>query len=160
MSIHEIEAKTIQGQSRSLKDYEGNLLLVVNVASKCGLTPQYKDLENLYKKYKDRGFRILGFPCNQFMGQEPGTEEEIQQFCSTNYDVSFDLFSKVDVNGANRHPLYQFLAGPEAAFPGDISWNFEKFLVGEDGKVIQRFSPKTSPSDPKIVETIESNLPS
>ena len=99
MSLHEIKASTIQGDERSLKDYEGNLVMVVNVASKCGLTPQYKDLEELYRKYKDRGFRILGFPCNQFMGQEPGSEEEIQQFCSTKYDVTFDLFSKVDATG-------------------------------------------------------------
>ncbi|MEQ8351976.1 MAG: glutathione peroxidase [Leptospiraceae bacterium] len=158
MSIHDYEVKTIQGEERSLKDYKGNLLMVVNVASKCGLTPQYKGLEELYRKYKDRGFRILGFPCNQFMGQEPGTEEEIQQFCSTKYDVTFDLFSKVDVNGSNRHPVYQFLAGDGANFPGDISWNFEKFLVDGEGKVVQRFSPKTGPADPSITEAIEKNL--
>ncbi|HBS04506.1 MAG TPA: glutathione peroxidase [Leptospiraceae bacterium] len=158
MSLHEIKASTIQGDERSLKDYEGNLVMVVNVASKCGLTPQYKDLEELYRKYKDRGFRILGFPCNQFMGQEPGSEEEIQQFCSTKYDVTFDLFSKVDVNGQNRHPVYQFLAGENAAFPGDISWNFEKFLVDGQGKVLQRFSPKTSPSDASVIKSIEENL--
>ena len=158
MSLHEIKASTIQGNERSLKDYEGNLVMVVNVASKCGLTPQYKDLEELYRKYKDRGFRILGFPCNQFMGQEPGSEEEIQQFCSTKYDVTFDLFSKVDVNGQNRHPVYQFLAGENAAFPGDISWNFEKFLVDGQGKVLQRFSPKTSPSDASVIKSIEENL--
>jgi len=158
MSLHDIKAKTIQGEERSLNDYQGNLVMVVNVASKCGLTPQYKDLEELYRKYKDRGFRILGFPCNQFMGQEPGSEEEIQQFCSTKYDVTFDMFSKVDVNGSSRHPVYQFLAGDQAAFPGDISWNFEKFLVDSEGKVIQRFSPRTSPSDASVVKSIEENL--
>ena len=158
MSLHDIKAKTIQGEERSLNDYQGNLVMVVNVASKCGLTPQYKDLEEVYRKYKDRGFRILGFPCNQFMGQEPGSEEEIQQFCSTKYDVTFDMFSKVDVNGSSRHPVYQFLAGDQAAFPGDISWNFEKFLVDSEGKVIQRFSPRTSPSDASVVKSIEENL--
>ncbi len=158
MSLHDIKAKTIQGEERSLNDYQGNLVMVVNVASKCGLTPQYKDLEELYRKYKDRGFRILGFPCNQFMGQEPGSEEEIQQFCSTKYDVTFDMFSKVDVNGSGRHPVYQFLAGDQATFPGDISWNFEKFLVDSEGKVIQRFSPRTSPSDASVVKSIEENL--
>lgn len=156
--LHDLNAKTIQGEEKSLNDYKGNTVLVVNVASKCGLTPQYKDLEEIYRKYSDKGFKILGFPCNQFMGQEPGTEEDIQQFCSTKYDVTFDLFSKIDVNGKNRHPVYQFLAGEGARFPGDISWNFEKFLIDGEGNVVQRFSPKTSPSDPEVVKAIETTL--
>lgn len=157
--FHNLEAKSIQGQPRSLADYKGQLLMVVNVASKCGLTPQYKTLESIYRKYKDQGFTVLGFPCNQFMGQEPGSEEEIQTFCARNYDVSFDMFSKVEVNGSGRHPVYQFLAGKDARFPGDITWNFEKFVVGPDGEVLQRFSPKTPPDDPQVVSLIEANLP-
>ncbi|MCB1168913.1 MAG: glutathione peroxidase [Leptospiraceae bacterium] len=158
--LYDLSAKTISGEEKPLKDYQGKVTLVVNVASKCGLTPQYEGLEALYRKYKDQGFQILGFPCNQFMGQEPGTEEEIQQFCSTKYDVSFDLFSKVDVNGSGRHPVYQFLAGEGAKFPGDISWNFEKFLINEQGDVIQRFSPRTTPEDKELVQSVESALQS
>ena len=158
--LYDLSAKTISGEDKSLNDYQGKVTMVVNVASKCGLTPQYKGLEELYRKYKDQGFQILGFPCNQFMGQEPGTEEEIQQFCSTKYDVSFDLFSKVDVNGSGRHPVYQFLAGEGAKFPGDISWNFEKFLINEQGDVIQRFSPRTTPEDKELVQSVESALQS
>src|SRR5690606_4464561 len=120
---------------------------VVNVASKCGLTPQYKKLEPLYREYQAKGFAILGLPCNQFMGQEPGTDEEIQNFCATKYDVTFPLSGKVDVNGANRNPLYTFLAGEQAKFPGDIQWNFEKFLIGKNGDVVKRFSPKVEPDD-------------
>ena len=156
--LYDLSAKTISGEEKPLKDYQGKVTLVVNVASKCGLTPQYEGLEALYRKYKDQGFQILGFPCNQFMGQEPGTEEEIQQFCSTKYDVSFDLFSKVDVNGSGRHPVYQFLAGEGAKFPGDISWNFEKFLIDRQGNVIARFSPRTKPNDADLVAAIEGAL--
>jgi len=157
-SLHDYQAKTIDGKEKSLSEYSGQPVLVVNVASKCGLTPQYKGLEEIYRKYSDQGLRVLGFPCNQFMGQEPGSEEEIQQFCSTKYDVTFDMFSKIDVNGKDRHPIYEFLAGKDAQFPGDISWNFEKFLVGADGKVVERFSPRTSPTDSSITAAIEKQL--
>src|SRR5205823_9527632 len=122
-SVHEIAVKDIDGKDTSLKAYKGKVLLVVNVASKCGLTPQYKALEAIHEKYKDKGFTVLGFPCNQFGGQEPGTNEQIKQFCSENYNVTFPLFDKIDVNGPKRHPLYVALAGPESPFPGDIKWN-------------------------------------
>ena len=134
------------------------MVLVVNVASKCGLTPQYKALENLYQVYKDKGFNVLGLPCNQFAGQEPGSEKEIQDFCSLNYGVSFPLAGKLEVNGAQRHSLYRLLAGEGAEFPGDITWNFEKFLVGKDGRVLARFSPRTAPDDPAVVQAIEKAL--
>ena len=123
------------------------MLLVVNVASKCGLTPQYAGLENLYQTYRERGFAVLGVPCNQFAGQEPGSEADIQSFCSLNYGVSFPMSAKVEVNGSARHPLYRLLAGEGAEFPGDITWNFEKFLLGPDGRVLARFSPRTAPDD-------------
>ena len=125
----------------------GKVLLVVNVASKCGLTPQYAGLENLYQTYRERGFAVLGVPCNQFAGQEPGSEADIQSFCSLNYGVSFPMSAKVEVNGSARHPLYRLLAGEGAEFPGDITWNFEKFLLGPDGRVLARFSPRTAPDD-------------
>jgi glutathione peroxidase len=161
MSIYDANINTLEGQSADLHQYEGKALLVVNVASKCGLTPQYEGLENLHEKYGSRGFEVLGFPCNQFMGQEPGSPDEIREFCDTNYKVQFPLFEKIDVNGANQHPLYAELeqtadADGEA---GDVKWNFEKFLVAPDGKVVGRFRPQVTPEDPTLVEAIESQLP-
>lgn len=159
-TLYDFEHKSIAGEKQSLADYRGKVALVVNVASKCGLTPQYTGLEELYRAYKDRGLTVLGFPCNQFAGQEPGTEAEIQTFCSTKYDVSFPLFSKLDVNGEARHPLYAWLTSeptkPEG--PGDVQWNFGKFLIGRDGKVIARFSPTTAPNAEPLVTAVESAL--
>jgi len=157
-SVQDIPVKDIDGKDTSLKAYQGKVLLVVNVASKCGLTPQYKALETMHEKYKDKGFTVLGFPCNQFMGQEPGTNEQIKQFCSTKYNVSFPLFDKLEVNGPNRHPLYVALAGKDSPFPGDIKWNFGKFLIGRDGKILKRFEPRTVPDAPEVVAAIEAAL--
>jgi glutathione peroxidase len=134
------------------------VLLIVNVASKCGLTPQYKALEALQQKYQAKGFTVLGFPCNQFGGQEPGSNEEIKQFCSSKYSVTFPLFDKLAVNGPKRHPLYAELAGESSPFPGDIKWNFGKFLIGKDGKIIKRFEPKTTPDSPEVTAAIEAAL--
>lgn len=156
--IYEIPLKNIDGKETSLEPYKGKVLLVVNVASKCGLTPQYTALESLYEKYKDQGLVVLGFPCNQFAGQEPGTDQEIKQFCSTKYSVSFPLFDKIEVNGANRHPLYVALAGKDSPYPGDIKWNFNKFLVGRDGKILQRFEPRTTPDSPEVIKAVEAAL--
>ena len=157
-SLYDIPVKDIDGKESSLKDYQGKVLLIVNVASKCGLTPQYKALEAIHEKYKAQGFTVLGFPCNQFMGQEPGTNEEIKQFCSSKYNVSFPLFDKLEVNGPNRHPLYVALAGQDSPFPGNIKWNFGKFLVGRDGKILKRFEPRTTPDSPEVVEAIQAAL--
>jgi glutathione peroxidase len=159
-TLHDFSARTIFGEESSLRDYAGKVALVVNVASKCGLTPQYDGLEKLYETMKPRGLEVLGFPCNQFAGQEPGTDEEVQQFCTLTYGVQFPLFSKIDVNGPQRHPLYAWLTaatvGPEEA--GDIKWNFGKFVVGRDGKVVARFAPPTAPNDPALVAAIEKAL--
>jgi len=157
-SVYDIPLKDIDGKDTSLKAYKGKVILIVNVASKCGLTPQYQALEQLQEKYKDKGFSVLGFPCNQFGGQEPGTNEEIKQFCSSKYNVSFPLFDKIDVNGPKRHPLYVALAGQESPYPGDIKWNFNKFLIGRDGKIIKRFEPRTKPDAPEVIEAIEAAL--
>jgi len=159
-SVYEFTMKDIEGKDVKLDTYKGKVSLVVNTASKCGLTPQYEGLQALYDKYKDKGFVILGFPANNFMGQEPGTEKEIKDFCTLNYKVSFPMFSKISVKGTDQHPFYTYLTNKESnpGFEGDITWNFEKFLVGKDGKVIARFSPKTKPEDPKIVEAIEAAL--
>jgi len=159
--IYEHSAKTLQGQPASLQPYAGKALLIVNVASKCGLTPQYRGLEELQEKYATRGFSVIGFPCNQFGGQEPGTAAEIQTFCSTSYGVTFPMFEKVEVNGPNRHPIYAELTqvADGAGKAGDIQWNFEKFLISADGKSIQRFRPKTEPSDPALVAALEASLP-
>jgi glutathione peroxidase len=157
-SLYDIPLKDIAGKGTSLKGYQGKVLLVVNVASKCGLTPQYKSLEALQQKYKAQGFTVLGFPCNQFGGQEPGTNEEIVQFCSSKYNVSFPLFDKLEVNGGNRHPLYTALAGPSSPFPGDIKWNFGKFLIGRDGKILHRFEPRTAPDSAEVTAAIEAAL--
>jgi glutathione peroxidase len=161
VSVHDIPLNTLSGQPSSLGDLAGKTLLVVNVASKCGLTPQYTGLEQLHERYADRGFSVVGFPCNQFGGQEPGSAEEIEQFCSTTYGVTFPMFEKIDVNGPGRHPVYTELTElPDAeGEAGDIQWNFEKFLVGPDGKVIARFRPMTTPEDPGLVSAIEANLP-
>ena len=161
MTVYDIPLSTLAGQPASLGDLSGRTLLVVNVASKCGLTPQYEGLERLHERYGDRGFSVVGFPCNQFGGQEPGTAGEIQEFCSATYGVSFPLFEKLEVNGPGRHPVYEELtAVPDAdGEAGDIQWNFEKFLVGPDGAVIARFRPRTDPEDPDLVAAIEANLP-
>ncbi|SRR6266496_2481746 len=157
-SIYDIKLKDIDGKDTTLNAYKGKVLLIVNVASKCGLTPQYKALEALQQKYKDKGLTVLGFPCNQFGGQEPGTNDEIKQFCSTKYNVTFPLFDKIDVNGEKRHPLYVALAGKESPFPGDIKWNFNKFLIGKDGKILKRFEPRTTPDSPEVTQAIEATL--
>ncbi|MGD0373892.1 MAG: glutathione peroxidase [Streptosporangiaceae bacterium] len=161
MSVYDFPVNTLSGQPGSLGDLSGKTLLVVNVASKCGLTPQYAGLERLHERFSDRGFSVVGFPCNQFGGQEPGGAEEIQQFCSVNYGVSFPLFEKIDVNGPDRHPIYAELTEvPDAAgAAGDIRWNFEKFLIAPDGKVAGRFRPQTDPEDPALVAAIEASLP-
>jgi glutathione peroxidase len=159
--IQEHPVHTLAGEPSSLGAYAGQALLIVNVASKCGLTPQYTGLEELQAKYGARGFSVVGFPCNQFGAQEPGSAEEIQTFCSTTYGVTFPMFEKVDVNGAARHPIYGDLTqvADASGTAGDIQWNFEKFLVSADGKTIQRFRPKTTPSDPTLVAAIEASLP-
>lgn len=153
-----IPFKTITGKETSLADYKGKVVLVVNTASKCGLTPQYEALETIYDKYRRKDFVILGFPCNDFGNQEPGTEKEIREFCKASYDVSFPLMEKVHVKGAEQHPLYAALTGEKGAFPGEVKWNFGKFLIGKDGKPIARFEPKTTPDSPEVVEAIEKAL--
>ena len=157
-AFHELVLDALDGTPLPLETLKDRVVLVVNVASKCGLTPQYAALENLYQQYKGQGFSVLGVPCNQFAGQEPGTEEEIQAFCSLNYGVSFPLSSKLDVNGADRHQLYRLLAGEGAEFPGDITWNFEKFLVPQDGRALARFSPRTAPDEASVIQAIEKAL--
>lgn len=157
-AFHDLNLRALDGQELPLAPYKGQVVLVVNVASKCGLTPQYAGLEKLYQQYKGNGFTVLGVPCNQFAGQEPGSEDEIRSFCSLNYGVTFPLGSKLEVNGPGRHPLYRLLAGEGAEFPGDITWNFEKFLVGQDGRVLARFSPRTTPDDPALIQAIEKAL--
>jgi glutathione peroxidase len=155
-SIHDIAVKDIDGKETTLGAYKGKVLLIVNVASKCGYTPQYQGLETIYEKYKDKGFVVLGFPCNQFGQQEPGTNEEIKQFCSSKYNVTFPMFDKIDVNGEKRHPLYVALAGEQSPYPGNIKWNFSKFLIGRDGKIIKRFESKAAPESPEVTAAIES----
>jgi glutathione peroxidase len=157
-SVYDLTVKDIDGKQSSLKAYQGKVILIVNVASRCGFTPQYKNLEAVYEKYKDKGFAVLGFPCNQFGSQEPGTNEEIKQFCSSKYNVSFPLFDKIEVNGPNRHPLYATLAGKDSPFPGDIKWNFNKFLIGKDGKILKRFDSKVAPDAPEVTQAIEGAL--
>ncbi len=156
--IYDLAVKDIDGKDTTLGAYKGKVVLIVNVASKCGFTPQYKNLEAVYQKYKDQGFVVLGFPCNQFGGQEPGTDAEIKQFCTSKYDVTFPLFDKIEVNGANRHPLYVALAGANSPFPGDIKWNFNKFLIGKDGKILKRFDSNIKPDAPEATEAIEAAL--
>ncbi|HEY0458802.1 MAG TPA: glutathione peroxidase [Pyrinomonadaceae bacterium] len=176
--IYEIPVKTIDGQETNLGEYKDKVLLVVNVASKCGLTPQYEGLERLYENYRGRGFEILGFPANNFMGQEPGTEEEIKDFCSTNYSVEFPLFSKISVKGDDQHQLYHYLTetkpdtdvndggfeeklkgyGSVRSKPGEVLWNFEKFLVGKDGRIAARFAPDVTPDDERLIEKVEEEI--
>ena len=162
MSIYDLPINTLEGSPGELTEQKGKVTLVVNVASKCGLTPQYTGLENLHEKYADRGFSVLGFPCNQFMGQEPGTPGEIATFCSTTYGVTFPLFEKIDVNGQARHAIYtELTAVPDAeGKAGDVQWNFEKFLVNPNGEVVARFRPTVEPESADIVAAIESVLPS
>lgn len=161
-NVLDFKMKSLDGKQIDLNQYKGNVVLVVNVASECGLTPQYSQLQALHEKYGPKGLRVLGFPCNQFGRQEPGTAEEISEFCSSNYGVTFDLFEKVDVNGEDACPLYQLLtqlnAKPKGA--GDVSWNFEKFIINRDGKVVHRFEPQTKPDDPVLVGVIEGELKS
>ncbi len=161
MSLYDIPLHTLTGEPTSLGAHRGAALLVVNVASKCGLTPQYEGLERLQQRYAERGFTVLGVPCNQFAGQEPGTSEEIQTFCSTTYGVSFPLLEKIDVNGEQRHPLYAELTRtPDAqGEAGDVQWNFEKFLISPDGEVVGRFRPRTEPEADDVVAAIEAQLP-
>jgi len=160
-AIYDIETKLLEGDPIALSEYKGKALLVVNVASRCGFTPQYEGLQALYEKYQDRGLEILGFPCNQFLAQEPGTEEEIRQFCSSVYSVTFPIFRKIDVNGEDRAPLYEILTQKEDAEgkAGDVYWNFEKFLVSPEGDVVGRFRTGVTPEDPALVDAIEEQLP-
>ncbi|WP_437611077.1 glutathione peroxidase [Erwinia sp. V71] len=179
MSIFDTELVTLDGEKTTLQQWQGKVLLVVNVASKCGLTPQYEQLEALQKSWQAQGFSVLGFPCNAFLEQEPGSNDEIKTFCSTTYGVTFPMFSKIEVNGANRHPLYAQLtaAQPQAIAPegsgflermvskgrapkatGDILWNFEKFLIDREGNVVQRFSPDMAPDAPEVVNSIKQAL--
>lgn len=150
-TLQSYSADRIDGGGNLIPDLAGKVVLAVNVASKCGLTPQYEGLEKLYEGLQDKGFVVVGFPCNQFGAQEPGTEQEIVQFCQTNYDVSFPLTGKIDVNGPGRHPIYQWLT---AEFSGDIEWNFEKFLIGRDGRVVKRYPPATKPDDKGLLQDI------
>ncbi len=151
--VYGFTMKTIDGKDKSLADYKGDVLLIVNVASLCGNTPQYKDLESLYESYKDKGFKILAFPANNFGAQEPGTNEEIKTFCDNTYHVSFDLFSKISVKGDDQHPLYRYLT-TGTDFKGDIGWNFAKFLVDRNGRVVARYAPKKIPTDDEVVQKI------
>jgi glutathione peroxidase len=161
MSIYDHPVQALGGGDADLHEHQDRLALIVNVASRCGLTPQYAGLEALQQRYEDRGFTVLGFPCNQFLGQEPGTSEEIATFCSTTYGVTFPLFEKIDVNGDDRHPLYRDLTEVFDAdgAAGDVQWNFEKFLVAPGGAVIGRFRPGVEPEAPELVAAIEANLP-
>lgn len=156
-SIYDLEVQAADGTSRSLSDYKGKVLLIVNVASQCGFTPQYAGLEQLHRQWEDRGLVILGFPCNDFGAQEPGTIEEIQQFCSVNYGVTFEVMGKVAILGEDKHPLYRYLT--ENAEPqGDVKWNFEKFLISRDGEIAGRFSSKVAPEDNELKQSIETLL--
>ena len=177
-AIQDIPLRTIDGRDASLRDYAGQVLLVVNVASKCGLTPQYEALESLYGAHREQGFTVLGFPCNQFLGQEPGEEAEIAAFCDTKYGIDFPLFSKIEVKGPGQHPLYAALTQaiadarvkPDSGFrdrlakhgvdprPGEVLWNFEKFLIARDGAVVARFAPDVPPDDPMVTEAIAAEL--
>lgn len=176
--IYDIPVKTIDGEETNLGEYKGEVLLVVNVASKCGLTPQYEGLQKLYSEYKDKGFEVLGFPANNFMGQEPGTEDEIKSFCETNFNVSFPMFSKVSAKGDDQHPLYKYLVetkpetdvndgefeeklkgfGSERSEPSEVLWNFEKFLVSKDGEVVARFAPDVTAEDERLTSKIDAEL--
>ena len=153
-ALYSFTMKTIDGNDKKLSDYKGKVLMIVNVASKCGHTPQYKGLEALYEKYKDSGFMILGFPANNFLWQEPGTNEEIKTFCSLNYGVTFDMFSKISVKGDDQNPLYTYLT-KESSVPGEVKWNFQKYLVDRHGNVVDKFSPGTEPTEKEVIDKIE-----
>jgi glutathione peroxidase len=153
--LYDIAVRRIDGRDATLREYAGDVLLAVNVASECGLTPQYAGLEKLYEEKAGRGLRVLGFPCNQFGAQEPGSNEQIAQFCTTRFNVTFPLFDKIEVNGPGRHPLYGALTDAE---PGDITWNFEKFLIDRKGRVVGRFAPDVTPEDPALLEAIDDAL--
>jgi glutathione peroxidase len=157
-TVYDFSAKTIDGKTKKLADFKGKVLLIVNTASQCGFTPQYKGLEALHQRFAERGFSVLGFPCNQFGGQEPGAESEIAEFCQMNYGVTFPMFAKVDVNGDSAHPLFKYLTSAKPGLLGSeaIKWNFTKFLVGRDGKVIERYAPTTKPEE--IAADIEKAL--
>ena len=161
VTIHQIPVRRLSGEDTTLAEHAGKALLIVNVASQCGLTPQYTGLEQLHERLADRGFAVLGFPCNQFGGQEPGTSEEIAEFCSTTYGVTFPMYAKIEVNGDDRHPLYERLTAVSdgKGEAGDIMWNFEKFLVSPDGVIVGRFRPRTTPEDPTLLAAIEDVLP-
>ena len=156
--VHEIPLKDIDGKATSLGAFAGKTILLVNVASKCGYTPQYESLEEVHRRYKDRGFTVVGVPCNDFGSQEPGSNKEIKEFCSTKYNVSFPLLDKMHVKGPEQHPLYAYLTGKDAAFPGDIKWNFGKFLIGPDGKVLKRWDSGMKPDAKEVTEAIEASL--
>lgn len=157
-SFFDVPVRGIDGQADLLGPLRGKVVLAVNVASKCGLTPQYAGLEQLQRELRDQNFTVVGFPCNQFGAQEPGSEAQIVQFCQTNYDVSFPMSAKLDVNGAQRHPVYQFLTSPDTGIAGDITWNFEKFLIGRDGRVLKRYPPPTKPQDNGLMQDIADAL--
>lgn len=159
-TVYDYSMKSIDGASQPLSQFKGKSILIVNVASKCGYTPQYAGLQKLYTKFKDRGFVILGFPANNFGAQEPGTDSEIKTFCSRTYNVTFPMFSKVSVKGEDKTPLYQFLTeqSPNTATHGDIKWNFTKFLIGKDGKIVARFEPDVTPESPEMEKAIEATL--
>jgi glutathione peroxidase len=153
MTVHAFEAETLEGKRQSLSEYAGQVLLIVNTASACGLTPQYEGLQRLYERFRDRGFEVLGFPCNQFAGQEPGTHEEIRQFCTLNYGVTFPMFAKVEVRGEGAHPLFRHLTGDDDEL---IPWNFTKFLVDREGRLVRRYDPKVTPD--QLADDIEALL--
>jgi glutathione peroxidase len=156
--LSDIPLKDINGKDTSLKAYEGKVLLIVNVASRCGNTPQYKNLQAIYDKYKAKGFEVLGFPCNDFGAQEPGSNEQIKEFCTKEYSVTFPMFDKLHVKGPEQHPLYTALSGKESPYPGNVTWNFGKFLIGRDGKILKRFDPRMKPDSAEVTEAIESAL--
>jgi glutathione peroxidase len=156
--LYSVPLKDIDGKDTSLKAFEGKVILAVNVASRCGNTPQYSGLQALHEKFKDKGLVVVGFPSNDFGGQEPGTNAEVKEFCTSKYRVTFPMMDKVQVKGADKHPLYQELSGPSSPFPGDVKWNFGKFLIGRDGKVAARFEPKVKPESDEVVKAIEAAL--
>jgi glutathione peroxidase len=157
-SFFDTTVQSLEGEADLLGPLRGKVLLAVNVASRCGLTPQYTELEALHRELSDRGFAVVGFPCNQFGAQEPGTERQIAEFCSVNYGVTFPMSAKLDVNGANRHAAYRYLTSPQTGIAGDIEWNFEKFLIGSNGEVLKRYPPQTDPRDNGLLQDIAETL--
>lgn len=157
--VLDFEMARIDGEPEPLDEYKGKTILMVNTASRCGMTPQYAGLQDLYEQYRDQGLVVLGFPANNFMGQEPGTNEEIATFCSENYSVTFPMFAKISVKGKDQHPLYERLTNQPEPIGGEVQWNFQKYLVGPDGTVVARFSPRVSPDDPRLIEQIKRLLP-